>query len=134
MSLTFVPTLLLVAYLPGALIFRLPIARRDRRAALTAEERVFWHVMLSVAWSLVVVLLLAAFSEYRFNRLLITNGALCAFLALLTRGRLRYHGEAARPSWSVILPVVLTVLGVWRFFPASEYVIGGKDPGTYMNE
>ena len=33
---------LLIAYLPGALIFRLPVAERSRRAALSAEERVFW--------------------------------------------------------------------------------------------
>ena len=26
------------------------------------------------------------------------------------------------------------LLGVWRFFPPSEYIIGGKDPGVYMNE
>ena len=27
-----------------------------------------------------------------------------------------------------------SLLGLWRFFPSSEYIIGGKDPGTYMNE
>jgi len=29
---------------------------------------------------------------------------------------------------------VLVVLGVRFFFPPAEYIIGGKDPGTYMNE
>ena len=24
--------------------------------------------------------------------------------------------------------------GLWTFFPPAEYVMGGKDPGTYMNE
>ena len=24
--------------------------------------------------------------------------------------------------------------GTWRFFPPSEYIIGGKDPGVYLNE
>jgi len=33
-----------------------------------------------------------------------------------------------------VLPLVLVLLGLWRFFPSSEYVMGGKDPGTYMNE
>jgi hypothetical protein len=28
----------------------------------------------------------------------------------------------------------LVALGAWLFFPSSEYVMGGKDPGTYMNE
>jgi hypothetical protein len=25
-------------------------------------------------------------------------------------------------------------VGVWRFFPSSEYIIGGRDPGAYINE
>ena len=33
---------LLVAYLPGALAYRVPVAARPLRAALPAEERVFW--------------------------------------------------------------------------------------------
>ncbi len=48
--------------------------------------------------------------------------------------KLRYRGEAARPTAAALLPIVLIALAVWRFFPSSEYVIGGKDPGTYMNE
>ena len=39
---------LLVAYLPGALVYRVPVANRPLRAALPAEERVFWAVVLSV--------------------------------------------------------------------------------------
>ena len=44
----------------GRADLRLPVADRARRAALAAEERVFWHVMISVAWSLAVVLALGA--------------------------------------------------------------------------
>src|SRR5689334_4266251 len=50
---------LLVAYVPGALLYRLPVARRARRAALDVEERAFWHVILSLAWSLGLVLAMA---------------------------------------------------------------------------
>ena len=35
--------LLLVAYVPGALIFRVPIGNRSTRARLPAEERAFWE-------------------------------------------------------------------------------------------
>ena len=124
----------LVACLPGALIFRLPLADRRRRAALSFEERLFWHVILSVAWSLATVLGLAAFGEYRFDRLLIGNGVLCGVLLAAANVKLRYRGEATRPTVTALLPVLLIALAVWRFFPSSEYVIGGKDPGTYMNE
>ena len=40
---------LLVAYLPGALVFRSPIARREDRAGLAAEERLFWSIVISLA-------------------------------------------------------------------------------------
>src|SRR4051794_29737933 len=125
---------LLLFYLPGALLFRLPIAHRERRAALAIEERVFWHVVLSGAWSLTIALALAALEQYRFDRLLATNGAIVVALLLIGRGALSYRRTAARPSWTVALPLILLALGVWRFYPPSEYIIGGKDPGTYMNE
>ena len=119
-----------VAYLPGALIFRLPVADRARRAALAADERVFWHVMLSVAWSLAVVLALAARAAYRFDAAVAIDGD-AARRSSLVGGRtgLRYRGTAQRLSLAVVLPIALVALGVWRFFPSSEYVIGGKDPG-----
>jgi len=44
--------LILLGYLPGALIFRWPGLDRDRRAAIDAGERAFWHVMISLAWTL----------------------------------------------------------------------------------
>ena len=39
----------LIAYLPGAVLFRLPFDNRQLRAALAVEERVFWAVVLSVS-------------------------------------------------------------------------------------
>ena len=61
---------LLIGYLPGALIFRLPVARRDLRGRLSAEERYFWGVVLSVSVSSVVGLGIAAAGWYSFERLL----------------------------------------------------------------
>lgn len=124
----------LVAYLPGAALYRLPFWHRDQRAALDAEERAFWHVNLSAAWSLTVVLALAAAGEYQFNRLLAVNAAAVAAMVLTGGRRLRYAGTARRPSWTIVLPVCLVALGLWRFLPVSEYIIGGKDPGAYVNE
>ncbi len=125
---------LLVAYLPGALLYRLPIAQRTRRAELNVEERLFWHVVLSVAWSLVVALALAWMDAYRFERLLVANGAVCALVLLIGRGALRYSGTARPATWTLALPVALVALGLAQFLPTSEYIIGGKDPGTYLNE
>ena len=41
---------LIVGYLPGALLYRLPMGDRAKRGALAAEERAFWHVVISVVW------------------------------------------------------------------------------------
>lgn len=125
--------LLAVAWLPGAVIFRLPWLQRDRRATLDPAERVFWSVIVSLAASLAVVLVLAALGRYRFERLLIVNVALTIAAIAVFRGRLRLR-PGVRASFSVLVPIALVGLALWRFSPPSEYVMGGKDPGTYMNE
>ena len=119
MALTAVAAVL-VGWLPGAMVFRLPRAERDRRAALPAEERAFWAIVLSLVWSLIVVLVLASLGDYRFNRLILINAGVCAALALLYRSRLSYEGRAAAISRSAILPVALVALGWWLFQPPAE--------------
>jgi len=126
--------IVLLGYLPGALLYRLPHWQRDRRAALAVEERVFWHVVLSLSWSLTLVLVLAALDLYRFERLLNLTGGAAIGLVVTSRGWLLYRGTAARVTWTAILPLLLIGLALWRFFPVSEYIIGGRDPGVYLNE
>ena len=123
-----------IGYLPGAVAFRLPVADRARRAALEPAERLFWQVLLSLSISLSLVLALAAIGRYSFERLVGADLALAAAGALAARFRLRLGTPARRPGVAALVPLALLLLGVWRFFPSSEYVIGGKDPGTYMNE
>ena len=123
-----------VAYLPGALIFRVPVLDRPARAVLSAEERAFWTVVLSTVWSLTWVLLLAGVGAYSFERLLAINAVTAVAGVAWGRGRLRYRGEAPHVSWTAIAPALLIYAGLFVFFPPAEYVIGGKDPGTYVNE
>lgn len=125
----------LVAYLPGALAFRAPIGRRSH-ASLPAEERLFWQIVLSLVWSSVVGLALAASGAYRFERLLTANVAFCLVVAGLWRSRLRLGVEAPRPGWTMLVPAAVAIAGSLTIFavPPAEYVMGGKDPGVYMNE
>lgn len=125
--------LLLIGWLPGAALFRVPLFGRERREALDADERTFWAVILSIALSLSVVLALAAASRYSFERLLFADGLFTAAIALGWRARLRFTA-ARRPGPGVIVPIALVLLCAWRFFPPSEYIMGGKDPGVYVNE
>jgi hypothetical protein len=125
---------LAVGYLPGAVLFRWPGASRDARAALPPEERLFWIVLTSLAWSTAALLVMAAFSFYRLDRLVIFNLAVTALLLLTFRGRLRLGAVAGRAGMGSLAAIVLIALCVFRFSPAAEYVIGGKDPGVYVNE
>ena len=120
--------------LPGAIVFRLPVASRDTRAALPADERVFWYVLISVCWSVALTFALAAASAYSLPRLLVVNLAVSAVMLLVYRGRLAMRDTAPRIGIAAVLPLVLLAVCGWRFFPAAEYVIGGKDPGVYVNE
>ena len=73
---------LIVFWLPGAVIFPMPVSRnRDKRAALEADERLFWQVMLSVGVSTGVVLALAAAGTVDWN-----NAKLRVALALDVTG------------------------------------------------
>jgi hypothetical protein len=125
--------LVIVGWLPGAVLFRVPFADRDRRAALPAEERLYWAVVLSVATSLSLVVALAALHRYSFKRLVIADLLIAAALAVSARFNLKLGAKARRPGLAACIPLALALFGVWRFLPPSEYIIGGKDPGVYMN-
>jgi hypothetical protein len=115
-------------------VFRLPVADRPRRAALDAEERLFWAIVISLWISLSIVLLLAAAGRYSFERLLLADAAVSVLLAVGARFRLGLGAGARRVGLTCLLPLALAAMGSWRFFPPSEYIIGGKDPGAYINE
>ena len=125
---------IVIGWLPGAVVFRLPWFARERRAALEAGERIFWQVVISIALSLAIVLALASLGRYTLERLLIADVGAAIALASLARFRLRLGPSAVRPGWEALIPFALVLLAAWRFFPSSEYIIGGKDPGVYINE
>jgi hypothetical protein len=66
--------------------------------------------------------------------LLAINSGLIVLLVVAARGRMAYREPPSRLTWTAVLPIAIVALGIWRFFPSSEYVIGGKDPGVYINE
>ena len=129
-------SLLLIAYIPGAVAYRLPLGTRSLRGARPFEERLFWAVLLSVAFSSLAALALAAAGVYRLDRLLWIVGGSSALMVLAARGGLAWRHEAPRPTWTALLPVLLIGLGAALFFHVrpAEWIVGGRDPGIYMNE
>ena len=133
--LSAIAQLVAITYLPGAVVFRLPLADRARRAALPAEERLFWMVVLSVAVTTTLALVLAAMGVYSLGRLVLCDVALALLLALASVGNLKLGATARPPGWTALLPVALIAIGIGMYFavPSSEWVLGGRDPGVYMN-
>lgn len=126
--------ILLVAYLPGALLLRAPGRSRAYRSALPADERLFWSVLLSVVWSTMVVVGLALLDRYAHERLLAINAVLVVVALAALGARLPLARPLTRPSLAAVVPAAIVAAGIWLYFPASEYIIGGRDPGTYINE
>ena len=64
------------------------------------------------------------------------KSALSGAVAVVARGRLRLPPTAPRPGWTAGVAAGLVTLAISIIFhvPPAEYVMGGKDPGTYMNE
>lgn len=127
---------LIATYVPGALLFRIPTAGRPLRAALPAEERLFWAVILSGALSSLVALALAAGGWYDLRRVLWTDAGTAIVVAAIYRGRLRFNTPSPPPSWTAAVPAALIVAAAAVFYivPPSEYIMGGKDPGVYLTE
>ena len=79
---------------------------------------------------------LAAAGWYRFDRLLWIDACACAVIVALARGRLHLGASSPRVTRTALLPVGLATFGlaIFAHVPPSEYIMGGKDPGVYMNE
>jgi dolichyl-phosphate-mannose-protein mannosyltransferase len=131
-----IASLILIAYLPGAIVFRFPVGNRAKRAALPADERMFWAVVISVVITTTTAFLLAAMSAYSLTIVVWCNAVLAGLLAAASLGNLRLGPTARKLDWTVALSVAIVTVGVWMYFavPAAEYVLGGRDPGIYVNE
>jgi hypothetical protein len=124
--------LLLCGYLPGAVLLRAPILTRDRRERLDAGERAYWAIVISTLITLASALALAAFGRYSLLRVLVIDAVVTAVPLVAWRSGVRYRSPLRPDGWSVV-PVALVLIGVWLYPPPAEYVLGGKDPGVYMN-
>ena len=129
-----VASLFALAYLPGAVIFRLPLAGRARRAALPAEERVFWAVIISLMLTTLAALGLAGAGVFTLGHLLAVDAGITVLAIAAGRRDLLLGPRAPRVTRSALVPAALIAVGLYLFFPSAEYIMGGKDPGTYINE
>ena len=111
--------LLLVAYLPGALLFRLPVAHRETRAALPADERAFWAIIDQRR------LVVGHRARPRGRRSLQPRAPVGLRRRPVGRtagrsagGGLRFAGTSSRPRWAAVVPLILVAVGLRPVLPA----------------
>ena len=95
---------IVIGWLPGAVLYRVPWFARDRRASLAADERLFWQVLISLALSLSAALALAALGRYSLPRVVVADLAIALVLAVVSRFRLRLGPMARRPTVWALTP------------------------------
>jgi hypothetical protein len=110
--------------------------RRTARDELRLDERLFLIVALSVGVSAWIALLLAEWGVFSTPRAAIVAGFLS--LALFVARRHRLASPVAAPFGAnhfarEALPGLVVALGAFGLFAQpSEYIVGGRDPGSYV--
>ena len=130
-----IASLIAIAWLAGAIVFRLPVADRAKRAALPAEERVFWSVVISVATTTTLAFVLAAMGVYSLTR---WSGAIRGLPPCLRACRAAISARRAATSARLERGDPCRAdcgrkRGCIRIASCGVRV-GGRDPGVYVNE
>ena len=103
---------------------------RPARRARPRRSALFWAVVLSVA---IVArrssLALARAASLQLRAAAHRRSADRRRRSPWRRASTCGSAEGAAAGLAALIPLVLALLGAWRFFPPSEYIIGGKDPG-----
>ena len=123
----------LVLFLVPGLVFLAGLRREDRESLLF-DEGLFLIPGVSIALSSWVALLLAEIGVFSLPRAALVTGAVSGLVALGVAGRGRL--TLPLPHWtglrSLAPALVVLALALALQTRPSEYVVGGRDPGTYI--
>lgn len=128
-----VPALLsaIVLFLgPGALFLSLLPARE--RDEIDLSERLFYLAAVGVCVAAWVALVLAELSVFSLVRAASIVGAACVAIAFLAKGRLSHPLGGAPLTRGAAGAFVVLALAFGLQARPSEYLLGGRDPGTYI--
>jgi hypothetical protein len=115
---------------PGALFLAL-LAREDREA-LELDEALFLLVATSVSVSAWIAIVLAEAGAFSLPRAGLLVGGAGAAAALVFRRRLRRPWPRGRGLRSLGPALAVLALALALQTRPSEYLLGGRDPGTYV--
>ena len=126
------------ALLGGFVLFLLPgllflsLVKAQDRAILDGIERLFIVAAVSVCASAWTALLLAELGAFTLVRAASLLAIACIVVAGFARRRLSWPWRAARFTGSSWIAVALLALAFSLQARPSEYLFGGRDPGTYI--
>jgi hypothetical protein len=127
-----------LAALCGLVLFLLPgltlLARWPARAREDTpfDEGLFLAVAVSVLASAWVALVLAELGRFSLPRAAAVLAAACGAVLVLGRRRLGAPLDRPRAVKDVLPAVVLLAAGLLLQARPTEYLLGGRDPGTYV--
>jgi hypothetical protein len=132
------PVAPLPAALSGFVLFLVPgllllaaLRARDREA-LAWDERLFLAVAASVMWAAWLGLVLAEAGAFSLVGAAAITAALCLALALAARRTLAWPLVLPRGLPSAAPALAVLALAVALHARPTEYLLGGRDPGTYI--
>jgi hypothetical protein len=121
---------LCVFVLPGLVL--LALLRPREREALRIDEALYLIVAASVALAAWVALVLAELGRFSLARACAVLAGVSLVGALLGRRRLGARWPPGRRARDLVPAVVLLALGFALQARPTEYLLGGRDPGTYI--
>jgi hypothetical protein len=121
----------IVLFLVPGLVFLSLLGRRYRER-LPADEALYLVVAASVASAAWVALVLAEAGRFSLVGAAIILALVSAVAALLGRRRLSWSLSLPRRASEVLPAAALLVVAVSLQAHPSEYLVGGRDPGTYV--
>lgn len=125
----------LILFLAPGLVLVAALNARKKTLELTFGEQIYLVLAGSLVLSGWAGLLVAELGHFSAVRVATAVGGLTLFLlvgALLTRKHLSLRPGALRRDELAVL-VCLIGFGVAVYFPPYEYILGGRDPGVYVN-
>ena len=134
--LSTIASLIAIAYLPGAVIFRCQSPTRAKRAALLPKNVCSGRSSQRHRDDDLSRLCSRRWARFAARDRVVHAGLATASPRCFPLGNLRLGTTAGRPNWTAALPAMLIAASASMYFavPAAEYVLGGRDPGVYMNE
>jgi hypothetical protein len=123
-----------IFFIPGYLAVTYWCNTKKKNKTIPFSQFIFLSLLGSIILSSWLSLVLAEIGIFSLTRLVLILWILCLFGAALNRFKLKPEGLQA-PKLSPYLFILIFILAIaaYLFFQPHELILGGRDPGVYIN-